>query len=402
MTRKPEFYSKKLDNGITVLFEKRYMPVIAVASSVKFGAQHESEKVKGISHFIEHLVFKGTKKRSVEEIPNEVESKGGIINAFTSEEITCYWNKLPSKHFSLGADITRDLVLNPLFEKNALERERKVILEEIKMYRDDPQKHVFELIERAMFEKPFGEGIIGSEETIKKMDRNFVFDYYRKHYSPENYIVTIVGDCDFDNVCGYLENNFDKIGGRYENEKIVKKNGEMIEEREGIDQANFIFAVHAPLAGTKEYYMLNVLDAYLADGMSSRLFLEIREKRGLAYAIKSSIIAEKDYSYYLIYAGTTKESVNDVRKIILEEFSKISEMKEKDLKEAKERVIGLKKIESEESSGVMNTLLFTELVIGAEEYYKYDNKIRDVKLEDVKKLAKELVKEYSVAMVLPK
>ena len=113
-------------------------------------------------------------------------------------------------------------------------------------------------------------------------------------------------------------------------------------------------------------------------------------------------MAEKDYSYYLIYVGTTKESVNDVRKLILEEFSKISEMKEKDLREAKDRVIGLKKVESEESSGVMSALLFSELAVGAEEYYKYDDKIRDVKLEDVKKLAKELVKEYSVAMVLPK
>ncbi len=397
-----EFFKRKLKNGMMVLFEKRELPLVSVSITNRFGGAYEKSEVKGIAHFIEHLVFTGTKTRTHEDISREIEKKGGILNAFTAQEVTSFYFKLPSEHLFSGLDILIDIMKNPKFDKEKFEKEKKVILEEIKMYRDDPQKHVFELIERAMFEKPFGEGIIGSEETIKKMDRNFVFDYYRKHYSPENYIVTIVGDCDFDNVCGYLENNFDKIGGRYENEKIVKKNGEMIEEREGIDQANFIFAVHAPLAGTKEYYMLNVLDAYLADGMSSRLFLEIREKRGLAYAIKSSIIAEKDYSYYLIYAGTTKESVNDVRKIILDEFSKISEMKEKDLKEAKERVIGLKKIESEESSGVMNTLLFTELVIGAEEYYKYDNKIRDVKLEDVKKLAKELVKEYSVAMVLPK
>ena len=332
----------------------------------------------------------------------KIEKKGGILNAFTAQEVTSFYFKLPSEHLFSGLDILTDIMKNPKFDGEKFEKEKKVILEEIKMYRDDPQKHVFELIERAMFEKPFGESIIGSEETIKKMDRDFVFEYYRKHYSPEDYIVTIVGDCDFDRVCGYLEKNFDKIGGRYKNEKIVRKNGEIIEERGGIDQANFIFAVHAPLVGSKEYYMLNVLDAYLADGMSSRLFLEIREKRGLAYAIKSSIIAEKDYSYYLIYVGTTKESVNDVRKLILEEFSKISEMKEKDLKEAKERVIGLKKVESEESTGVMNALLFSELSVGAEEYYKYDDKIRDVKLEDVKKLAKELIKEYSVAMVLPK
>ncbi len=397
-----EFFKRKLENGITVIVEKRELPIVSLSISNRFGGAFEKSEAKGIAHFIEHLVFTGTKTRTHEDISREIEKKGGILNAFTAQEITSFYFKLPSEHLFSGLDILIDILKNPVFDKEKFEKEKKVILEEIKMYRDDPQKHVFELIERAMFEKPFGEGIIGSEETIKKMDRDFVFDYYRKHYSPENYIVTIVGDCDLDKVCWYLEKNFNKIGGKYENEKIVRKNEEIIEEREGIDQVNFIFAVHAPLAGTKEYYALEVLDAYLADGMSSRLFLEIREKRGLAYAIKSAIIAEKGYSYYLIYVGTTKESVNDVKKIILEEFSKISEMKEKELKEAKERVIGLKKVESEESSRVMNDLLFTELIIGAEEYYKYDDKIRDVKLEDVKKLAKEMVKEYSVAMVLPK
>ncbi len=397
-----EFFKRKLENGITVIVEKRELPIVSLSISNRFGGAFEKSEAKGIAHFIEHLVFTGTKTRTHEDISREIEKKGGILNAFTAQEITSFYFKLPSEHLFSGLDILIDILKNPVFDKEKFEKEKKVILEEIKMYRDDPQKHVFELIERAMFEKPFGEGIIGSEETIKKMDRDFVFDYYRKHYSPENYIVTIVGDCDLDKVCWYLEKNFNKIGGKYENEKIVRKNEEIIEEREGIDQVNFIFAVHAPLAGTKEYYALEVLDAYLADGMSSRLFLEIREKRGLAYAIKSAIIAEKGYSYYLIYVGTTKESVNDVKKIILEEFSKISEMNEKELKEAKERVIGLKKVESEESSRVMNDLLFTELIIGAEEYYKYDDKIRDVKLEDVKKLAKEMVKEYSVAMVLPK
>ncbi len=142
MVKDVEFRRKVLDNGITIIFEKRKTPVVSVASSVKFGAQYEKESIKGISHFIEHLVFKGTKKRSVTEIPQEIESKGGIINAFTSEEITSYWNKLPSKYFKLGADISRDLILNPLFEEKALERERKVILEEIKMYHDNPSTYV--------------------------------------------------------------------------------------------------------------------------------------------------------------------------------------------------------------------------------------------------------------------
>ena len=397
-----EFFKRKLKNGMIVLFEKRGLPLVSVSIANRFGGAFEKSGVKGIAHFIEHLVFTGTKTRTHEDISREIEKKGGILNAFTAQEVTSFYFKLPSEHLFSGLDILTDIMKNPKFDGEKFEKEKKVILEEIKMYRDDPQKHVFELIERAMFEKPFGESIIGSEETIKKMDRDFVFEYYRKHYSPEDYIVTIVGDCDFERVCGYLENNFDKMGKRYKNEKIVKKNGEIIEEREGIDQANFIFAVHAPLVWSKEYYMLNVLDAYLADGMSSRLFLEIREKRGLAYAVKSGMNSEKSYSYYSIYVGTTKKALDEVKKIIISEFKAIKDMKEEDLKEAKERVIGLKKVNSEEGSSVMNELVFYELSGDAKDYYGYEKRINSVNLKEVKELAVELIKSYSSAIIAPK
>ena len=299
-------------------------------------------------------------------------------------------------------NIITDIMKNPKFDKKKFEKEKKVILEEIKMYRDDPQKHVFEKIEEVLFETPFGDGIIGSEETIKAMDRDFVYEYYQMAYNPENYIATIVGDGDFEKICEYLEKSFEKKGRGIEQPKIVKKNGEIIEEREGIDQANFIFAVHAPLMHEKEYPVLEVLDAYLADGMSSRLFLKIREEKGLAYAVKSSINAEKNYSYYIIYVGTTKEAVPEVKKLILEGFAEIKDMEEKDLKEAKERVIGLMRVESEDSSRVMHELLFSELSGKAEDYYEFEKKINKVELGEVKKLASELIKGYSTAAVLPK
>lgn len=168
------FYRKRLDNGIKVLFEERKIPVVSVSAAVRFGAQYETADIKGISHFIEHLVFKGTKTRKVDEIPRAVEKKGGIINAFTSEGITAYWNKMPAKHFSLSADIARDLVLNPLFEKEPLERERKVILEEIKMYHDNPATHVLEKIKEMLYEKPFNMSVAGTYETVSKLSREKV------------------------------------------------------------------------------------------------------------------------------------------------------------------------------------------------------------------------------------
>lgn len=397
-----EFFKRKLKNGITVLLEKRELPLVSVSITNTFGGSYEDSKIKGIAHFIEHLVFTGTKTRSHEDISKEIEKKGGILNAFTANEVTSFLFKLPSKHLFSGLDILVDIMKNPKFDKKKFGKEKKVILEEIKMCKDDPQRHVFDKIEEALFEKPFGEGILGSEKTIKAMDRDFVYEFYQKAYNPENYIATIVGNADFEKICEYLEKSFNKKGLGIPQSKIIKKNSEVIEERPGIDQANFIFAVHAPLMYEKDYPVLEVLDAYLADGMSSKLFLKIREEKGLAYVVKSSINAEKNYSYYAIYVGTTKEAVPEVKKIILEEFTKVKEMNETDLKEAKERVIGLMHVEKEDSSRVMHELLFSELTGKAEDYYETEKKINAVTLQDVKKLANELVKEYSTAAVLPK
>jgi len=396
-----KFLRKKLPNGVTVIMEKRELPVVSLSISNRFGAAFEESKIKGIAHFIEHLLFTGTKTRSHEDISREIEKKGGILNAFTDNEVTSYWFKLPSEHVFSGLDIIIDMLKNPKFDTKKFEKEKKVIIEEIKMYHDDPRRHLFEKIEQNLYEKPFGEGIIGSTKTISALERDFVESYFKKMYSPENYIVTVVGNADFEKICSYIEKNFQKENRKPEKIEIKKRNGESKEEREGLDQAHFLFAIHAPLTKDKNFQALEVLDAYLASGMSSRLFLKIREEKGLAYAVKSSISIGESYSYHSIYVGTTKEAIPEVKKIILQEFENIKNISDKDLKEAKEKLIGLKKISAEESANVMNELLYTELTTGdAENYYKYEEKVKAVNLDDVKKLAK--IKEYSIAMILPK
>lgn len=397
-----KFTKRKLKNGMSVLFEKRDLPLASLSITNRFGAGFENSEVKGIAHFIEHLLFTGTKTRSHEDISREIEKKGGVLNAFTGHEVTSFWFKMPSEHLFSGLDILIDMLKNAKFDKEKFEKEKKVILEEIRMYHDSPQVFVYDLLERNMFEKPFGEGIIGSEETIKKLDRDFVADYFKKNYNPENYIVTVIGDVDFERICKYLEENFRAEKKKIIGKKIKKKNGEGIEERPGLDQAHFLIGMHAPFPGEEKYYILEVLDAYIANGMSSRLFLEIREKRGLAYAVTSSLMGERNYSTYVIYVGTTKQAVKEVKKIILEEFARIGDMAESDLKEAKERLVGLRKVGSEESVGVMNKLMYSELAGDAEEYYKFEEKIGKVKLADVKRLASELIKEYSTAAIVPK
>ncbi|MBT4135359.1 insulinase family protein [archaeon] len=396
--KEPEFHRKKLDNGLTVIFEKRDTPVVAVASSVKFGAQHESENNKGISHFIEHLVFKGTKNRSVTEIPEDIEGKGGVLNAFTAEEVTCFWNKMPAKHFSLGADVSRDLVLNPLFEAEALERERKVILEEIKMYHDNPSSFVLEKIKELMYKKPFNMSIAGTHESVKGLSRERVMELFDSIYSTNNMIFSVVGDVEFDEVLVEAK-KFPKIEKTIRKMPIVKKKGESIEKRKGIDQAHSVLGFHMPKLNDKNRYAAEVFDSILGGGMSSRLFQEIREKRGLCYAIKSHLEQSKDYSYLLIYSGTVKEKVEEIKKLALKEVKKLGELKKSDFEEAKERLIGLRKISKEKSDSTMIELLQEELGGDAKRYYEYENEVGKVKLEDVRALSK--FKEYSFVALVP-
>jgi len=395
-----KFQKKKLSNGITVIHEARDLPVVSVSITNPFGAAFETADIKGIAHVIEHLLFKGTKSRTHEDISREIEKKGGLLNAFTSHEATSYWFKLPSEHIFTGLDIITDMLNNSTFPEENFEKEKKVILEEIKMYHDNPRTHIFEQIEKNLFEKPFGDLIIGSKETVSSLKRDFVIDYFNKVYSPEKFIVTMVGKADFDKVCSYLEKAFSPKNKKIERQDIKEKNADTTEERPGIDQAHLVFAFHAPLISDPKSYHLQVLDSYLADGMSSKLFLEIREKRGLAYAIKSGLEAEKSYAFYTIYIGTTKEALPEVKKLILEGFENVKNMTEKDLEEAKRRLVGLKRVTSEESSSVMNELIYTEIATEAEDYYKFEENISKVTLDQVKEMAK--IKEYSMAAVMPK
>lgn len=395
-----KFFKRKLKNGMTVVFEKRDLPLVSVSITNRFGAAFEDSKIKGIAHVMEHLLFTGTKTRTHEDISREIEKKGGVLNAFTSQEVTSFWFKLPSEHLFSGLDIFTDLLNNTIFNPEKFEKEKKVILEEIKMYHDTPTRFVYDMIEKNLYEKPFGEGVIGSDETVSALKRDFVADFFRKMYGPENYIVAIVGNADFEAVCKYLEKNFSKREVKLKEKLIKLKNTESVEERQGIDQAHFIFAFHAPLVSEPDYYVLEVLDAYLAKGMSSRLFLKIREEKGLAYAVKSSINAEKNYSNYSIYVGTLKDKIPEVKKIIIEELANVKNMTEKDLEEAKEMLVGLKKLASEDSDNVMNELMFAELNGDAEKYYQFEENIKKVTLEQVKKLAK--IKKYSTAAIVPK
>lgn len=397
-----KFQKKKLKNGITVLYEERDLPLICYSISNPFGGAYETSNIKGVAHLFEHLLFTGTKTRTHEDISGEIEKKGGIINAFTAQDVTTYFVKMPSEHADVGIEIIHDILKNPTFPAEKLEKEKRVVMEEIKMFHDDPEKRVYEILESSLYEKPFGEGIIGSAETVKSLSREKIIKIFQENYSPENFIVTIVGKADLKKICDKLEKDFKPTKKTYSHVPIKKKNSEVIEEREGIDQAQIVVGMHAPQEDKKQK-ALEVMNAYLAGGLSSKLFLEIRENQGLAYTVRGSIEREKNYSYYGVYAGTTKEALEKVKSMIIQGIKNVDKMTEKELEESKQRLIGIRRVATEESLNAMQRLIFEEISTNkAEDYYKYDQKIKEVKLEEVRNLAKEIIKTYSVAILKPK
>lgn len=399
---KTKFKKKVLKNGMTVLLEKRDLPVVSVAFAVKVGGINEAAAEKGISHFIEHMLYKGTSTRNAIEIAQEIEKNGGELNGFTSEEMTAYWCKMPSKHLNVALEVLSDLVKNPLFDEKELEKERKVIFEEIKMYKDNPRLHVFDETLKTLYEKPFGIPLIGTYKSMSSINRKKMLKKFEEIYQPSNMILTVVGNADFGLLVNFVEKNFGHGKGKIPEFKVDLKNQVKVEGRKGIDQANLVFSYHVPLAKDVKNYAAQVLSTLMAGGMSSRLFAEIREKRNLAYAVKGEASVNKRFSYNYIYVGTTKENVEMVKKLILEEFEKVAKhLTESELKEVKDQLIGNYHISMEDSQLQMVNLLFNEIVGDAKEFYEFEKKIKAVKLKDVKDLAAKAKKKFSFYALVP-
>ncbi len=400
---KPEFHRKIFGNGMTIIFEKRNLPLVSVAFAVRAGGVNEEPGEKGISHFIEHMLYKGTPKRNAKKIAEEIENNGGELNGFTSEEITAFWCKMPSKHLDIALDVLSDMIKNPLFDAKEIEKERKVIFEEIKIYHDNPAAHVLDEIQKSLYDGTMKINLAGTIETLTSIGREKLLEKFRQIYKPNNMILCVVGDADFNKLVEFAEKNFDNETGHVSQIQFGKRNGKELEERRGIDQANLVFAYHTPLANDEKNYAAIVLNSLMAEGMSSRLFEEIREKRNLAYAVKGTSNINKTFSYNLIYVGTMKENVDKVKKLILDEFEKVSKKLEKaEIEKIKEKLIGNYEISMEDSQEQMVNLLNSEIHGNANDFYKFEGNISKVKIEDVKALAKNAVKEYSFFALIPK
>lgn len=395
-------FRKKLKNGMTIILEKRNLPIVSVGFAVRYGGINEAAEERGIAHFIEHMLYKGTKKRNYKQISSEIEKNGGELNGFTDEDVTAFWCKMPSKHLDIALNVLSDMVKNPKMDEKEMVKERKVILEEMKIHHDDPTHYVFEKIQELLYNEPLGIPLIGTPETIGSITRKKLMERFDKAYNPNNLILCVVGDADFDRLVSFTEKNFEGKGSFPEKQKISLRNGQKIEKRKGIDQAKLILAFHSPLTQDKKVYAAELLMVLLGEGLSSRLFQEIREKRNLVYEILGDLCESKLYSYSYIYAGCLKENLGLVKKLILEEFEKVSKtLTEKELNLIKEQAIGAYYLGMENSRKQMQVLIMNEVDDNLEEFYNYEKHIRNVKLSDVKDIAAGVKKGYSFFALVP-
>ncbi|MBS3071099.1 insulinase family protein [Candidatus Pacearchaeota archaeon] len=399
---KENFRKKVLKNGLTILFEKRELPVVSIAIAVKCGGMYESENEKGISHFIEHMLYKGTSKRTPKQISEEIEKNGGVMNGFTDENVTAFWCKMPSVHLDIGLDVLIDMMSNSLFDEKEMEKERKVIFEELKMRKDNPQIYSIDQNMGLIYEKPFGIPLIGNEKSMNSINRKKIIQRFKEFYHPKNMILCVVGNADFERVVRFAEKSFGRTDGKPKKFKIKQKQSSKTEKRKGISQTNIIFSYHTPLYSDKKSFAAEVLNTLMAQGMSSRLFMEIREKRNLAYAIQGYSQINKDFSYSMIYVGTTKENVGKVKKLVLEEFEKVAKnFTERGLNQIKEQLKGTHKISMEDSTNQMVGLIASEVNGKAEDYYDFGKNVDGVKLKDVIELSKKAAKKHSFFVLIP-
>ncbi len=333
-----------LDNGLRVLtVPMANRDSAAVAIWVKTGGRYESKKISGISHFLEHMMFKGTPTRSTRQIKEEIEGVGGILNAFTAEEMTCYFAKLLKSYYPRALEVLSDMVLHATVPAVELAKERTVILEEIKMYRDVPSHHVHDLMGELLWpDQALGRTLSGPPETVSRMTRTDILKDKKDYYHPSNILVSISGDVDHDEVLARVFAIY-QTHPQKKPSVFVPAKSEQSKPRthfyeKKTEQTHLVIGLHALPRMHPDRYKLGLLHMILGANMSSRLFEEVREKRGLAYEIKSGMSGYQDTGSFTVSAGVeTKKTVRTVE-VVLRELGKVrrSFVKPGELRRAKD------------------------------------------------------------------
>ena len=313
-----------LKSGLTLITDYiDTVETVSVGMWNKVGARNEHERVNGVAHLLEHMAFKGTKTRSALDIAKEVEMVGGAVNAYTSREVTAYYMKVLKEDIALSIDIISDILQNSAFDSKELDRERGVILQEIGMYQDTPDDVVFDKWQEVAYpNQPMGRSILGKSDIIKTISRDQVDEFMKSFYRPDKMVFSVSGNFHEEQVLEFVEKNFDKLPNGQDNHspKSIYKGGEFRQEKD-LEQVNIILGFEGVDFYSDLYYPTAVYSTVLGSGMSSRLFQEIREKRGLVYSVSSYTSSFSDSGIFGIYAGTGQKEVKELIPVLCDQLN---------------------------------------------------------------------------------
>lgn len=405
-----------LPGGIRVITEK--MPSlrsVSIGFWVGVGSRDEQPGMLGSTHFLEHLLFKGTHTRSALDIAQAFDEVGGESNALTAKEHTCYYARVLGEDVAMAVDVLADMVSDAVLDAELLEQERGVILEELAMDQDDPTDVAFEnFVEQLMGENPLGRPIGGTPEEIRSVPRTSVWEHYRKFYTPDRLVISAAGGLEHAEIVRLVLDSLTKHGwalpeGVSPSQRRVRKRVDIIpgalerEVNKGFEQTNIVMGCPSIIAGDERRFAMSVLNSALGGGMSSRLFQEIREKRGLAYSTFSFSGSYSDAGYFGMYAGCLPAKVEQVQELMTEEFAKVASegLTEEELTKVVGQLGGATIMGSEDSGSRMSRLGRAELDSG--QYTSLDElleRIRAVTLDEVRELAAWLSRQQMVTTIV--
>ncbi len=398
----------ELPNGLIVLTERmEHLHSVAMGVWIKSGSRCESAEVNGISHFVEHMLFKGTKSRTAQHIAREMDSIGGNLDAFTSKETICFNVKSLSDHVPIALDVLTDMVLNPTFAVPDIERERGVILEEIKIDEDNPDVLVHELFTQSFWKgHPLGSPILGTTETVRRLGQQQLFGYHGDRFHGGNMVFSAAGNLDHDQFVEAVAAKFSPLpGGQSLGELSAPEPSARIilRNKKALEQVQICLGVPAPPVADDSRYATSILNTVLGGGMSSRLFQNIREERGLAYSVYSDMSPYRDTGNFCVYAGTSAGKALEVVDLILAEFKNLKEtpISDEELTRAKDQLRGNILLSLESSNARMANLARQEMYF--HQFYSADEiiaRINEVTAAEVQAMAQRLFEPERIAVTL--
>jgi len=404
------YQKSKLKNGVRIILAPmKSTKTVTVLVMIGTGSKNENSKNRGISHFLEHMFFKGTEKRpSKLAISKELDKIGGAYNAFTGKEYTGFYAKVGSQHCDVALDIISDMLLNSKFSVKDIEKEKGTVIEELNMYLDSPSMHIPDLFENLLYaNQPLGYDEIGNRKTIMSVKRKDFLDYYKKHYLNNNIIITIAGNFNKQNIKDNVKKYFKSANKNktIQQAKTFDKQNKprILLEYKKTDQTHLCLGVRGYNTNHKDKYILAVLSVILGGNMSSRLFISVRERNGLAYYIYTSATDYKDVGYFVAQSGVNNKKCLEAIKIILDEFKKVKTEKisAEEIKRAKDYLKGRTNIALESSdavaSFVANQEMDTGKILTPEEKFA---KINAVTADDLQRVANNIFVNHKLNLAL--